>query len=350
MRIGRAWILPLVIAGLSTFGVACGTGTNPGTPGGTGGAGAGGMGGAGGVGGEGGVGGGTGGAGGGTGGGTAGSGGMNGCGSAADCPGADSECGVRTCNAGVCGMLALKQEGTVLQSQKYGDCTRAVCGAMGEVVEVEDTNDRYDDGNPCTLDTCTGGTTLHINQDAGFACGMNGKCDAAGQCVRCNVGGPSNECPSGNICVASKNYKDIETLDVAINKCVPASCKDGVKNNNESDIDCGGNTCAPCNVDKVCNGPLDCMEAACDTATKTCAAPTCFDSSLNGNETFPDYGGPDCPPNFVTGAACKGPSDCLHGVCQGAKCAAPTCFDATLNGTETGVDCGGSCAATCFTP
>ena len=345
MRIGRAWIWPLVIAGLSTFGLACGNDPNP-DPSGTGGSGTGGTGGTGGMGG---TGGGTGGMGG-TGGGTTGSGGMGGCGSAADCSGVDSECGVRTCNAGVCGMLALKQEGTVLQSQKYGDCKRAICGAMGEIVEEEDTNDRYDDGNPCTLDTCMDGSTLHINQDAGFSCGMNVKCNDAGQCVRCNVGGPANECLNNTTCVASKNYKDIETVEVAINKCVPATCKDGAKNGSETDVDCGGTACAPCDLGKACSGPLDCLEAACDTTLKTCTPPTCFDGSLNGMETFPDFGGPDCPPNIVVGAACKSPDDCAQGVCQGAKCAAPTCFDATMNGNEAGNDCGGNCAATCFMP
>ena len=345
MRIGRAWILPLVIAGLSSLAVACGTDPNPGNPTGTGGVG--GVGGTGGTGGEGGEGGGgTGGNGGGA---SSGGGSADTC-KRSECPGVDSPCGVRICDGGACGMLVLLQEGTVLDSQTYGDCKRAVCDANGGIMQVDDSNDRFDDGNPCTLDTCMNGEMLHINQDAGFACGMNFKCNDAAQCVRCNVNGPANECQNGTSCVASKNYKDTETLDIAINKCVPGTCKDGSKNGSESDIDCGGSACAPCEVDKACNGPLDCLEAVCDPATKLCVAPTCNDGALNGTETFPDFGGPMCPANTVLGAACHVPEDCASGVCQAAKCAAPACTDATQNGSEVGVDCGGTCATKCIEP
>ncbi|MDI1446698.1 hypothetical protein [Polyangium sp. 6x1] len=344
MQIGRAWIWPLLIAGLSSLAAACGTDPNPGNPSGSGTGGAGG-----GVGGAGGVGGVGGGGTGGTAGGSSTGGGSGDTCVRSECPGIDSPCGVRTCDGGACGMIVLLQEGVVLDSQTYGDCKRAVCDANGGVMQIEDTNDRYDDGNPCTLDTCMNGEMQHINQEAGFSCGNNVKCNDAGQCVRCNVGGPANECPNGSTCVEAKNYKDIETLDVAVNKCVPMTCKDGVKNGSETDIDCGGTACAPCDVGGVCNGPLDCIEAVCDPAAKTCSAASCTDGSLNGAETSPDFGGPTCPPTSV-GSGCKVPEDCATGVCQGAKCAAATCSDATQNGAEGGVDCGGTCKAKCSEP
>ena len=71
---------------------------------------------------------------------------------------------------------------------------------------------------------------------------------------------------------------------------VNPTCNDGIKNGNETGVDCGGN-CPPCS--------------------------TCNDGIKNGNETGVDCGG-SCPP------------------CS-------TCNDGIKNGNETGVDCGGSC-------
>jgi len=40
------------------------------------------------------------------------------------------------------------------------------------------------------------------------------------------------------------------------------TCRDGIKNGNESDVDCGGN-CERCPVTKRCTGPNDCASAYC---------------------------------------------------------------------------------------
>jgi len=68
------------------------------------------------------------------------------------------------------------------------------------------------------------------------------------------------------------------------------TCTDGVRNGDETGIDCGGD-CDPC--------------------------PTCMDGIQNQDETGVDCGG-ICDP-------------------------CPTCDDGVQNGDETGVDCGGSC-------
>ncbi|MBD3636807.1 MAG: hypothetical protein HUJ25_05640 [Crocinitomicaceae bacterium] len=85
-------------------------------------------------------------------------------------------------------------------------------------------------------------------------------------------------------------------LGVLIASCNNESCTDGVKNQDETGIDCGG----------VC--------PACET---------CSDGIQNQNETGVDCGG----------------------VCN----ACPTCSDGIQNQGETGIDCGGPCSP-CSTP
>jgi hypothetical protein len=49
----------------------------------------------------------------------------------------------------------------------------------------------------------------------------------------------------------------------------PPSCVDGIKNGNETDVDCGGAICGPCPTGKRCNVGADCTSGACN-ATGIC--------------------------------------------------------------------------------
>ncbi len=93
-------------------------------------------------------------------------------------------------------------------------------------------------------------------------------------------------------------------------------CYDGLQNQNEDGIDCGG-PCPPCGTcyDKIknqgeygidCGGPCD-------------PCPSCYDGILNNDEEDTDCGGSLCDP-------------------------CPTCDDGIRNGDEDQIDCGGSCA------
>jgi hypothetical protein len=42
-----------------------------------------------------------------------------------------------------------------------------------------------------------------------------------------------------------------------------ASCVDGVKNQDETDVDCGGATCPKCGNTKSCNQASDCISGSC---------------------------------------------------------------------------------------
>ncbi len=143
---------------------------------------------------------------------------------------------------------------------------------------------------------------------------------------------------------------DEEGVDCGGTFCSPCpTCDDGIQNGNETGVDCGGPDCPACPTcdDGIQNG----NETGVDCGGPDCpACPTCDDGIQNGNETGVDCGGPDCP-------ACPTCDDGIQngnetGVdCGGPDCAAcPTCDDGIQNGNETGVDCGGPDCVPCATP
>ena len=80
------------------------------------------------------------------------------------------------------------------------------------------------------------------------------------------------------------------------------TCTDGIMNNGETGVDCGGPNCSPCTTE------------------------TCTDGIMNNGETGVDCGGPNCSP-----------------------CTTETCTDGIMNNSETGVDCGGPNCSPCST-
>ncbi|MDG2425562.1 MAG: hypothetical protein P8M07_03145 [Flavobacteriales bacterium] len=131
---------------------------------------------------------------------------------------------------------------------------------------------------------------------------------------------------------------------------IPPNCFDGILNNGEDLIDCGGPICAPCDpcengvwdpllgeqwvdcggecapCDLAFNGQMDPGETGidCGGTTGIACGELCGDGLLNGNEIDVDCGGLDCD-------------------------ACPTCTDDEMNGDEIGIDCGGPDCAPCPT-
>jgi hypothetical protein len=252
------------------------------------------------------------------------------CVGATDCPGEDGFCGKRTCTDGRCG-TQVEAAGMAVPSQRYGDCKRVICDGRGHAVVELDPSDVYDDGNPCTVDTCLGGAPQNQPAPALASC-PDGVCDAAGRCAAC---ADDFQCSNGQSC--------------QLGRCVPASCTNGVLDGaDEVDLDCGGAHCNPCADGARCTSAGDCRSGVCFTSSgdpdkKTCQAPLCGDGAKNGSETDVDCGG-SCGPCKV-GGGCRVGVDCAALVCVAGICAAPSCSDAVRNGAETGVDCGGACAA-----
>jgi hypothetical protein len=121
--------------------------------------------------------------------------------------------------------------------------------------------------------------------------------------------------------------------------CDAASCSDGLMNQAETDVDCGGSGCAACPVDASCMVGENCQSGVC--MQQACANPTCGDFVRNGDETAVDCGG-SCAP-CPTGPECTVGTDCASGVCEAEACAPARCDDGVKNGSESDVDCGKGC-------
>lgn len=197
----------------------------------------------------------------------------------------------------------------------------------------------------CGLDL----VTATVLQSCTYVC-ASGTC--TGEChpkaKQCKAGGTVPQ-----TCTDGGTWND-ETAcayqcDATSGNCIAAGCKDGVKNGDETDKDCGG-SCGGCPVGGLCQGNGDCLApASAHCLNGKCAAAICGDLLTNGNETDKDCGG-SCPADCAVGAKCAINADCAlpeSGHCSGTTCAAATCTDGVLNGNETGKDCGGSCAADC---
>lgn len=122
-------------------------------------------------------------------------------------------------------------------------------------------------------------------------------------------------------------------------------CANGILNEDETDIDCGGG-CDACEAGKACNLDTDCSSLNCYNSV--CQEATCEDNIQNQGESDIDCGGNYCEP-CSEGKACVYHRDCASKYCSLKSCTAPSCNDGVENGDETGIDCGGSCVTNCTT-
>jgi hypothetical protein len=243
---------------------------------------------------------------------------------------ANSECQSRVCHGGLCQAPNCKdgvRNGTEVDIDCGGSCPICADGAACAIAAN------------CASGVCTASVCKAASCTDSVANGNETDVDCGGpSCPRCDN---KKQCEAGADCQSG-------ICEATQLVCQDATCQDSTQNPGETDVDCGGGSCAPCAASKKCLVASDCTSGVCEGPpnAKMCSMPSCTDKVKNGNETAPDCGGGTCPvcPDAST---CKVPADCASHVCSGAPllCQAATCFDLIKNGSESDTDCGGSCSA-----
>jgi len=162
-----------------------------------------------------------------------GKGACTGCVVASDCPGQESECRTRVCNAGVCG-FDVANAGKVLAAQASGDCRKLVCDGLGGTTSVIDDADvPADDGNACTDDTCSSGAPVHPPKSARTPCSGGGGilCNGLGTCVACLQ---ASDCGTSSLC---------RVFACASDRCETTLVSAGTKVGNATVGDCRSDQC-----------------------------------------------------------------------------------------------------------
>lgn len=98
-------------------------------------------------------------------------------------------------------------------------------------------------------------------------------------------------------------------------------CVNGVQDNNEMGVDCGGICNSPCVATPACRVPEDCISGECKDGA--CTDP-CTDGRRNGDETDVDCGG-SCAAGCAPGQSCTLPGDCTAQICLPEKVCGTTC-------------------------
>lgn len=192
--------------------------------------------------------------------------------------------------------------------------------------------------------------------DIGQACGRDSDCKTGLRCELLLPGGMCTKpcsykdpCAGSFICSDGMCYPpctgDSDCKRGAPYSCVNGACADpaafcsnGVANQYESDVDCGG-ACAPCADGKRCVRPTDCLVKGC--LRGVCSH--CGNGVLDRDEEGEDCGGADC-----FGCPCfSGPATCASGCCQRISCRDKSCCDGQRDNAETDVDCGGPKCGPC---
>jgi hypothetical protein len=151
------------------------------------------------------------------------------CVNATTCPGADTACRTRTCNANTCG-ASFAAAGTKTPTQTAGDCQANQCDGAGNIVSVADNADVPVDNNQCTADTCAAGAPANPPLAAGAPCNQGGGavCSGGGMCVQCTSAaqcpGVDSECRT-RTCIANTCGVSFAPAGTPTAAQTPGDCK-----------------------------------------------------------------------------------------------------------------------------
>ncbi len=189
--------------------------------------------------------------------------GKNGCEASLNAPTSCGACGVvcsfphaaATCPAGACALGACDAgfadcDGNALNGCETPTSTMNNCGGCGVAC---------DDGNTCTSESCATGACVSTPVADGTPCNDGNACT---QTDSCQVGACAGASPV--VCAAQDVCHAAGACDPQSGQCSnppQACCFDGVQNQGEAGVDCGG-SCAAC--------PPTCSAEVCDGLDSDC--------------------------------------------------------------------------------
>jgi hypothetical protein len=317
-----------------------------------------------------------------------------------DC-GVSTTCKTFTCASGACGSNTAAA-GTLVANTTVGDCRSDQCDASGNVVTnaVDDNDKPADDGNQCTLETCSSGVPGHPAAPASTSCNQNGgnHCDGGGACVACTFDG---ECPTpGDPCLVARCNVGVCGAGPSIAHVLPAGLQtagdcqqkqcDGSGNTisvaDDTDTPDDGNDCttdacaagvpssankamyAPCaqSGGSICDGSGDCVSCIdatdCGGTSTTCHTITCLSGACGSHDAAPGTvvlsAAGDCHQSQCDGAGntssviddtdvpADDGSDCTSEICTLGVASHPAKAQGTACTSNGGVLCDGASACT----
>ncbi len=224
-------------------------------------------------------------------------------------------------NSGACGAATNPTCSDGIQNQGEtgvdcgGPCAPCQTACTGNEVNFSITFDNYPEETSWTLTTDAGvsidaggtyanqadGSTLALDfclTDGCYDLTIN---DAYGDGICCSYGSGSYTITdgNGNVLGSGGSFASSETSSFCFGGGPVATCSDGIQNQGETGIDCGG----PCTACATCDDGIQNQgETGVDCGGPCTACPTCDDGIQNQGETGVDCGGPCAPCN--TGGGC----------------------------------------------
>ncbi len=240
---------------------------------------------------------------------------------------------------GSMGFFACSSDPPVTPAQEAGTTTTTATVPTvlpdGAVVVPEAAAPQCKVDTDCDGGKCTNGSCAAPSPTDGLKNGDESDIDCGGTAP--------NRCALGKAC---REQNDCDATPCIGGVCKKPSPTDGIQDNDETDVDCGGLAAPKCADGKTCINTRDCESAVC--RGYVCRAPTITDGVKNGDETYIDCGGTKAPA-CAAGEPCLLATDCTSFVCLPTKaCAGAYANDGVKNGTETDVDCGGAGAPVCL--
>lgn len=206
-----------------------------------------------------------------------------------------ADCGSGQCSAGVCVSPTCK-DGVKNGSETDVDYGGGQCFACPD---GEGCMKPFD----CTSGICTAGVCGAPTCTDGVRNGSETDTDCGGTCQGC---GPGMSCQTSTDCVTSICNQGV---------CLLANqCSNGTVDGTETGVDCGGSYCPPCPAGQPCNSASDCISGSCSGGVCGANIATCTDGIRNGSETDVDCGGASCAACDF-GRLCSTNADCASSFC-----------------------------------